>query len=242
MLKKLINPFEKLIYDKNQVIDLIQESIQGNKNLLVTYFNQHCFNIFQIDEQYRNILLNDAKYYLDGIGVWMALKIFGKKNIAKFNASEINEILFDYLVVNNKPIILIGGNFTKELISKSKLNIELYLNGYEDIGNLKNCVRQIKNCQASCIIIGTGVPKQEILAAKLHRILNSSQIICVGNFLEFYFGTKKRAPKYLHNSGFEWVYRIITEPKRLWKRYIIGIPIFIIWIIFILIFYKRKLF
>jgi N-acetylglucosaminyldiphosphoundecaprenol N-acetyl-beta-D-mannosaminyltransferase len=79
-----------------------------------------------------------------------------------------------------------------------------------------------------------GVPLQEKIAFELSKRINGLQIICVGNFLEFYFGTIKRAPKFLHNSGFEWIFRLLTEPRRLWKRYLIGIPVFIARIILLI--------
>jgi exopolysaccharide biosynthesis WecB/TagA/CpsF family protein len=72
-----------------------------------------------------------------------------------------------------------------------------------------------------------GVPKQELFAEQLIRTSNERVIICVGNFLEFYFGTKKRAPYFLQKIGFEWMFRLLSEPKRLWRRYLLGIPLFI---------------
>ena len=72
-----------------------------------------------------------------------------------------------------------------------------------------------------------GVPQQELFAEKLLRIPDSKVVICVGNFLEFYFGTKKRAPVFIQKIGMEWLFRLITEPGRLWNRYLIGIPLFI---------------
>ena len=52
-----------------------------------------------------------------------------------------------------------------------------------------------------------------------------------GNFFEFYLGTIKRIPKIYRNIGIEWIYRFFQEPKRLWKRYFIGIPLFIFGVI-----------
>jgi len=96
-------------------------------------------------------------------------------------------------------------------------------------------IRKINESCADVILIGMGVPKQELLAYELSEKVKVDLIICVGNFFEFYFDTKKRAPELLRNSGFEWVFRILIEPKRLWKRYLIGIPLFLYRI------YKMKL-
>lgn len=231
MLNELYNPFDKIITDKQKVIQLVEKSISQNQSLLLTYLNQNCFNIFQSNKKYREIVIKNSKYYLDGYGVYSALKFFGVRNLEKFNASEINSELFDYCARIGLPVIIIGGKFSSELIENCNLNIELYLNGYEGINDKNLLIKKISRCKAKFIVLGLGVPKQEILAYELLQIIPDLKIICVGNFLEFYFGTVKRAPKFLHNSGFEWIHRLITEPKRLWKRYLIGIPIFMLNII-----------
>ncbi len=77
------------------------------------------------------------------------------------------------------------------------------------------------------IFVAMGVPMQELFAVELSHELSGKIIICVGNFFEFYFGNIKRIPKYLKNVGIEWLFRLISEPRRLWKRYLIGIPIYL---------------
>ena len=72
-----------------------------------------------------------------------------------------------------------------------------------------------------------GAPKQELFTYKLSKSTNTNVYLCVGNFFEFYLGTVKRIPKKFRNNGLEWFYRLFHEPKRLWKRYFIGIPLFI---------------
>ncbi|MCH7517195.1 MAG: WecB/TagA/CpsF family glycosyltransferase [Bacteroidetes bacterium] len=88
-------------------------------------------------------------------------------------------------------------------------------------------MNDINSSSCKVIIIGMGVPRQELLAFNISKRAKVILIICVGNFLEFYFGTKKRIPKIFRNTGVEWLYRLISEPRRLWKRYLVGIPIFL---------------
>lgn len=85
----------------------------------------------------------------------------------------------------------------------------------------------MRSAAPEVVIIAMGVPKQEIFAYKLSALINVKLILCVGGFLEFYFRTKKRAPKFFRRIGIEWFYRMIRDPTRLWKRYLIGIPVFL---------------
>ncbi len=221
------NPFNNLLISKSAIIDLTLTSITNGDELLLTYFNQHSFNTRYENNNFQIILEHKFQYYLDGIGVWAANKLFNNARIKRFNASEINQVLFDEFVQKEIPLILIGGNFTRSILNTKRLNVELYLNGYKDLDDFENLLITIAKTKIKTIVIGLGTPKQEEFAYKLSQKILGLQIICVGNFLEFYFGTIKRAPIILHNSGFEWLFRLITEPKRLWKRYLLGIPIFV---------------
>lgn len=227
MIEKQNNLFENLLVNKLEVIDLVLTLIESRKELLLTYFNQHSFNIWYENNNFRNILEHKFIYYLDGFGIWFAVKLFRKRKIKRFNASEVNDELFNEFTQKQIPLIIIGGIFTQATFSNKQLNIELYINGYEDLTDFENILIKISKSKSKVIIIGVGVPLQEELAFNISQRISNLQIICVGNFLEFYFGTIKRAPKTLHNSGFEWLYRLMSEPKRLWKRYLYGIPLFV---------------
>jgi N-acetylglucosaminyldiphosphoundecaprenol N-acetyl-beta-D-mannosaminyltransferase len=209
--------------------------LSDNDLLILTYLNQHCFNIYFTDQDYHNLLETRVLYYLDGIGIYFALRLFGYKDVERFNASDINAKILSFFCEKETKVFLIGGRFTPEQITNNtneqRLNVCGYQNGYfnesEKVGLLEN----IKDSGAQAVVIGMGVPAQEILALEISNNINVNMILCVGEFLEYYFGTKRRIPKSLRNIGIEWLFRLIKEPGRLWKRYIIGIPIFIIRII-----------
>ncbi|PKL83481.1 MAG: hypothetical protein CVV24_04775 [Ignavibacteriae bacterium HGW-Ignavibacteriae-3] len=228
MEDKLISPLESLIIHKSEVQGLLFAALKTKRELLLTYFNQNCFNVWFENIAYRNILGEKFSYYLDGFGMWATVKIIDNAKIRKFNASEVNEEIFGEFIRRQIPVILIGANFPKSIRDRKPLDVEKYFNGYEDLQNYDEMINRINDCSSKIVIIGLGVPLQEELAYKISQRIPGLQILCVGNFLEFYYGTIKRAPRIFHNSGFEWAFRLITEPKRLWRRYILGIPVFII--------------
>ena len=224
-------PFEKLIRNEEKVLQFVKSSLSTDSSKLLTYFNQHCFNIYFSDKSYRHLIGSHFFLYLDGFGIYLALKFFRYENIQKFNASDLNNIIFSELIKRNIKVFIIGGKFSDNLISniarEKKLNICGYHNGYFEQTETGELIENINNSEAKVIIVGLGVPKQEILASKISNSVNLNLILCVGNFLEFYFATKKRIPKKFRNKGIEWIYRLLSEPKRLWKRYLIGIPLFL---------------
>jgi len=227
--------FDKLIKSENEALRIVADALSDNKQLILTYLNQHCFNIYHLDKIYEDLIENNFTVFLDGFGVYAALKILGYKNVQKFNATDLYYKIFQEFSVDQTKLFLIGSSFTGEFISfkakENKLNICGYQNGYFKDGELDVIIETIDNSSPEVIIIGMGVPKQEILAAKISGSIQNKVILCVGGFFEFYFGTKKRAPDVIRYFGFEWLHRLIKEPRRLWGRYFKGIPVFLFKII-----------
>ncbi len=224
--------FDKIIKNENGVKLIVKESLNKNTNLLLTYFNQNCYNHYISNSKYKEAIDKRFTVYLDGIGMYFALKYLGYESVENFNASDFNYSLFEFFAAESKRIFLIGGDFSEiNIFKKSKpdcINIVGYSSGFFENRDYENLVQSIRSTAPNVVIIGMGVPKQELLAAELSKSITVDEIICVGNFLEFYFGTKPRIPRTLRNLGIEWLYRLVSEPRRLWKRYLIGIPKFLV--------------
>ena len=88
-------------------------------------------------------------------------------------------------------------------------------------------VEQINSLAPDIVWIGLSTPKQERwMSAHLHR-LDAPVMIGVGAAFDFHAGLKKQAPSWMQRSGLEWFFRLVTEPRRLWKRYLINNPSFL---------------
>jgi len=83
-------------------------------------------------------------------------------------------------------------------------------------------IRMINASNSDILWVGLGSPKQDIWMRNHRDKLNVPVIIGVGAAFDFIAGTKKQAPAWMQKSGLEWFFRLVTEPKRLWKRYIFG--------------------
>ena len=83
--------------------------------------------------------------------------------------------------------------------------------------------RRINDSGASILLVGFGNPKQELWAERNRRNLKCGIAIGIGGTFNFLAGAVNRAPQWMRRSGTEWIYRVIQEPGRLWKRYFIGL-------------------
>jgi len=222
--------FNKIIKEESMVLELVFNAFQKNKNLLLSCINQHCFNIYCENLAYRQLLDNHFSIHMDGMGIFWASKIFGIKNVELYNGTDLNEKIISYLGESNIPLYIIGGRFSQEEMqdysNKKGLKFAGYQNGFFNESDVEKIIQKIDNSKTQAVLIGMGVPKQELLAFKLSKGIDVNLIHCVGNFFEFSLGKKLRVPKLLRNKGIEWSFRLITEPRRLWRRYLLGIPVF----------------
>jgi N-acetylglucosaminyldiphosphoundecaprenol N-acetyl-beta-D-mannosaminyltransferase len=89
-------------------------------------------------------------------------------------------------------------------------------------------IEAIKRSGASFIWVGLSSPKQEYWISRAIEYLETGVFLAVGAAFDFHAGTIKRAPLWMRSVGLEWLYRLLAEPKRLWRRYLVNGPIFIL--------------
>jgi N-acetylglucosaminyldiphosphoundecaprenol N-acetyl-beta-D-mannosaminyltransferase len=93
--------------------------------------------------------------------------------------------------------------------------------------DLSGLVDRVRASGANVLWIGLGTPRQDYLVHHLAPLL-SMPVVPVGAAFDFWSGAIKEAPRFLQGSGLEWVYRLAREPRRLWRRYLIGNPRFLL--------------
>lgn len=81
------------------------------------------------------------------------------------------------------------------------------------------------------IWVGLGTPKQQLWMYDHRERINAPVMIGVGAAFDFLAGIKPQAPRWIRDNGFEWLFRLITEPKRLWRRYLIDYPLFVYYVL-----------
>ena len=91
---------------------------------------------------------------------------------------------------------------------------------------IKRCavriVKEVKEFKPDILYVGFGMPLQEQWINHNIQKIEAKVFLPLGACLDFYTGSVYRGPSFMTNAGFEWLSRLITEPKRLWKRYLIG--------------------
>lgn len=223
--------FEKIILNEGTILNLVKNSIAKKQGMLLTYMNAHCFNIYNNLTSYRALIINHYNIYPDGLGAWILLRTNGIK-YKIFNATDINSQIMSLLQILKAKVLFIGGSFDINTflsqVSAKGIQPVGYINGYISESSV---IDICKTYSYDVIILGMGVPLQEQIGYKLSEVFPDKTIICTGNFINYFLGYHKRAPIFMRKLGIEWLYRLFSEPSRLWKRYLLGIPFFLIFIL-----------
>jgi exopolysaccharide biosynthesis WecB/TagA/CpsF family protein len=214
----------------SEILNTIQRTIQNQSQIIISYANLNSINLSYTNEGIKNLFPKFDIVHPDGFGVYLGLKIlFGKESPAnRMNGSDLYGSLIQYGREHNYNFFFFGDeDITLNLIKSNwpELNVVGTQNGFNfDDSSL---ITKINQSNADILIVGLGTPKQEKWIVQNRKSINSKAIIAVGDGIKVFSGTKRRGPKIIQQLGFEWAIRLFFEPNRLWKRYFIGIPLFI---------------
>jgi len=151
--------------------------------------------------------------------------------------SDLTAALFTEVIDPDEPVNVIGSD--DAVIAKviARYGLTRMQHHQPPMGLRKNpkavaaAAKFIADNPARFTFICVGSPQQEMVAKAAFEIKNTKGLgLCVGASLDFLAGTVKRAPAWMQKTRLEWLYRLLSEPKRMWKRYLVeGPKIFIIW-------------
>jgi len=181
------------------------------------------------DIEIRNIINNAYISVADGVGLMIAGRILGRKFKQRIAGIDLMLELVKVAKAKRYKIFLFGGKegVAEEAVKVLDADVVGTYQGYSM--NDHGAIESIKKSKPDMLFIGMGSPKQEKWAAKYLKELGVPLVMCVGGSLDVIAGRVKRAPIFMRRMGIEWLWRLITEPRR-WRRMLV-LPVFIIKVI-----------
>lgn len=212
--------------------------------LLINTINAHSFNEALKDVKFTEALNHSDVLLPDGISVVGAVRLLTGQKLKKIAGEDLFEFEMRRLEKigcttesctpdNGKPIVLFLGSTEdtlkkiQERAGKEYPNVEVHVYSppfkkeFSDEDNL-SMIQHVNTIHPDVLYVGMTAPKQEKWAYQHFRNLNAGHVCCIGAVFDFYAGTVKRAPKWIIKLGLEWFYRLVKEPRRMWKRYMVG--------------------
>lgn len=197
----------------------------------------------QRDFEFYKIYSNADYRICDSKILLYASRFLGCPIQEKISGSDFFPAFYEYHKANEQiKIFLLGAAEGVAQKAQFKINVKVGRRiivdtfspsfGFEK--NEEECskiIDRINRSGATVLAIGVGAPKQEKWIYKYkHRLPNIKIFLAIGATIDFEAGHKSRAPKWISEVGFEWLYRLVSEPARLWKRYLLEDPYFF-WLI-----------
>ena len=216
--------------------NLIIPAARLNRSSYVCVANVHmCMEVF--DSEAFNVMVNNADLVVpDGKPLIWALKGLGEKKATQVRGSDLLLHICKKAEQLHIPIGLYGGtpesllDFIRFLEKQyPQLLIVFHCSPpFRDLSQKEkdSYIGEINGAGVQILFVGIGCPKQERWMAE-HRGKLNCVMIGVGAAFDFFSGRKKHAPRWMQNAGLEWVFRLASDPRRLWKRYLKHNPRFI---------------
>jgi exopolysaccharide biosynthesis WecB/TagA/CpsF family protein len=201
---------------------------------LVAYANAHTLNLASRETGYRATLDRAAIVLNDGSGVSIAARFRRKPFPENLNGSDLNPAILELAARNGWSVYLLGarpGVAEKAAAALAEripgLSIVGTRDGYFPAPENDAVVRAIEESGAGVLMVAMGNPAQETWLDQNLAATGARLGVGVGAFFDFAAGEVPRAPSWMNRIGIEWIYRLMQEPKRMWRRYILGNPAFL---------------
>jgi N-acetylglucosaminyldiphosphoundecaprenol N-acetyl-beta-D-mannosaminyltransferase len=247
MIKKInfLNiPLDILTMD--ETVNKIDKAIISNKQVHHCVINAGKVVKIQNDEILKESVINSDIINADGMSIVWSVRFLGYKIQERVAGIDLMENLISLAHEKSYNCFFLGANeeVVKNVVSHysvkySKKIIAGFRNGYFDNNDEKAIINQIIKSKANLLFVAMTSPKKEIFLNKYkNELKNINLIMGVGGSFDVIAGTIRRAPKYMQELGLEWFYRFVQEPKRMWRRYLIGNLKFVILIFKAKFFYQ----
>ncbi len=226
-------------YTMSETLSIIDRSISENRSLHHVVVNAGKIVAMQEDEQLRQSVNEADLINADGQAVVWASKTLGQALKERVAGIDLMSELVQLAYTKGYKIFFLGAK--EEVVKKvvdsysEQYNSSIiagYRNGYFSAVEEEGIAEQIADSGAQILFVAISSPTKENFLYKHKKTLAKVNFVMgVGGSFDVVSGLVKRAPIWMQNTGLEWFYRLIQEPQRMWKRYLLGNSKFILLVI-----------
>lgn len=202
----------------------------------VMYVNAHVLNQSREHPELRDALDEADLVYCDGYGVRLAAKALDVEIPHRMTGADWIWDLATLCEAADQSVYLLGSEpgVTREAAERlraryPRLRVAGSHHGYFEPGSPHDdrVIEDINEKHPDIVLVGMGTPRQELWVEHNAGRLDAGVVWTVGALFDYVSGRVPRAPSWLADNGFEWIFRLAIEPQRMWRRYLLGNPVFI---------------
>lgn len=216
----------------------IDELLETKEQKILGFLNQYGFNLAAEKESVLSSFGNIDYLLRDGVGIKLACRWNKLEPGANLNGTDFipelikkaqdSPIEIDYFVFGTQSPWLEAG--TRKLMEGQACHT---LHGFYSEEKYLNCLKKrARKGVLTIVVLAMGMPKQEHLANMLRKSVSGPiLVVCGGAIIDFQAERFDRAPALMRRLNLEWLFRLISEPQRLFRRYMLGIPKFLYYMV-----------
>jgi exopolysaccharide biosynthesis WecB/TagA/CpsF family protein len=225
-------PFARL--DALEAVDAAESLYESADPAWIAVENAHALNIAASDPKHLAVLRRADMVLNDGKGTLLAARLLGSSFPEDLNGNFFTPLLLRRAAERGWSVFFLGAGpgvaeqaATRLTSNEPRLNIVGTRDGFIQPGEDEAVIKEISESGADLLLIGMGMPRQEQWLDNHVSATGVRLASTVGAFFDFQAGVVPRAPGWMNRLGLEWLYRLYKEPRRLWRRYLIGNPLFV---------------
>ena len=211
---------------------ILRHARRGGQPSFVTTANAQHIVLLEQDSHLRKIYASADLVLPDGFSLLMAARVYGQSFEERVAGVDIFQALCLRAADYGLSVFLFGGrpnsaNLTASVLKRHRpdLRVTTYCPSYgfeRSCDGLDDAAQAIRAARPDLLFVGLGAPKQEYWIYEHGLNLSVPVLMGVGGTFEMVAGVVRRAPVWMQRAGLEWVHRLCLEPRRMWRRYLIG--------------------
>lgn len=232
-IKVLGVPIQNVTLD-GAVTTLLEAARSKESLMQAAFVNADCLNIATENKEYQKMLTEIPLVFADGSGIRYASKMLETPVKDNVNGTDLFPMVCEQAAEEGLSIYLLGGKpgVSDKVASRIRRRYpKLFVAGNEDgyfrEEDVDAVIARINESGADILMVALGAPFQDLWINKHKHEIKCGVALGVGGLFDFAAKEVGRAPKWVRNMGMEWVVRLLNEPLRLARRYLIGNPLFL---------------
>lgn len=219
----------------HELLQWMEQQIELGMQRYVAYCNVYALNLAYSHAAFRAALQAADVVFCDGQGVRMGAALLGQHLPERFTPPDWIGQLMERCVARGYRVFLLGAQpgvaqQAAEQLQQRYPGLAVQAHhGYLEPNSREHdvLIEQINRFAPQVLLVGMGMPRQELWIQSQRAQLQANMLLPVGALFDYLSQTVQRGPRWLTNNGFEWLTRLWYEPRRLWRRYLLGNPFFV---------------
>lgn len=218
-----------------ELLAWLQERMARRERVTVFYANVHAANLARRDPAFRAAFGAADVVFCDGHGLRWGARLLGRPLPERFTPPDWIDLLLALPPTRAGGVFLLGGR--PEVLARALRTLQVRHPGLRTGGHHgyfhrpahdEAVIEAVRAFRPALLLVGLGMPMQERWVTAHRDELAADVVMTAGALFDYLAGAVPRGPRWLTDHGFEWLCRLWFEPRRLWRRYLLGNPAFLL--------------